>query len=384
MADEIFAIPSPGDNYIGLSGVTAEGRMLRKKILPMNGSFIHPADHKTKIYVDKTMAESLVKNFKALDFPVQVPIVNKDNQHSEDPRDNAGLVTGLDYDDTGVYATISARKYAEDFGKTILGASAFLHLNYIDSATGDRVGPTLLHVAATNRPHVNGLGEYEDYFRGSADISDETKILFMADDQSPSDEPKVEETTEVTPEVKPEEIPTDTNESVYNMTKDEAIAFLLESEGIDVEALQGEATKAAELSAQLETVNEQLALSGEKLTDVADLATALVELSESNKGLSADIEQLKLSNETYAKRDAEHEVDSFIRAGKVLPAQRDVMVKLSMTDRDTFDALIPENAIVKLSEDGVTLHEEPGHAKFDADIERYKKLALNLSRPAKN
>ncbi len=383
MANDIVAIPSPEDSYVALSGTDAGERLLRKRILPMNQSFVHPGNHKTKIFVDKAMAESLVNNFKAgICDIVQVPIVNKDNQHTEDPRDNAGRVTGLDYDETGVYATIKASKYAEDFGKTILGASAFLHLNYMDSATGSRVGPTLLHVAATNRPHINGLGDFKDIMAASADNSIEN-ILFLSEAEAEPETPSAE--TEVVEEKKPAEVSpkeTPTNEKeVPSMTKEEALAFLKENEGIDVEALQGEADRAAELSAQLEDVNSQLALSGEKIEDVTDLANAVVALTNSNEKLSGDIEALKLSNQQYAKRDAENEVEALIRAGKVLPAQKDVMVKLSMNDRETFDALVPENPIVKLSEEGTTIHEEPNHAKFDADIERYKNLAKNLSRP---
>lgn len=386
MPEEILALPSPDDSYIQLSGGDGE-RILRKRILPMNKSFIHPGDHKVKIFVDEVMASSLLKNFKnGVCEIVQVPIVNKENQHTEDPRDNAGRVIGLDFDSTGVYATIKASKYAEDFGKTILGASAFLHLNYIDTATGERVGPTLLHVAATNRPHVNGLGEFEEVIRASADISGEEQLIFMseAESETSSEAPpegappaEVEE-----PEAAPQESQT-TSEETGNMTKEEWLEAGKEY-GFDVEALQAEATRVAELSAELENTKNELQLSSEKVEEAGNLTEELLKLSNANQTMAADIEQLKLANANYAQRDAEHEVDGLIRVGKVLPAQRDVMVKLSMNDRETFEQLVPENPIVKLSEDGVTLHEQSNAEQYAADIERYKAKLADLRKPAKN
>lgn len=367
MVDEILSLPSPsrGDDtsYVELSS-TGEYKVFRKKILPLNGSFVHPADSKTKIFVNKEMAESLKKNFDRLDFPVQVPIVNDSNQHVEDPLRNAGVVTGIDYDDTGVYATFEARKYAEDFGKTILGASAFMHLNYMDTATGERVGPTLLHVAATNRPHVNGLGNFEEILKASADISDEQQILFMEEDTTtpaPEEETPVAE-QEVVVEPKTEEVSPEPIDEDGLMTTDEMIAAL-KSDGIDVEALQAQATEAVELSAKLEAATQQLSLSGDAEVSVDDLANAIVELSSTNKSLTDDVEQLKLSNQTYVKREAEHEVDGLVKAGRVLPAQRDVMVELSLSNRQMFDALVPDKAIVSLSETGVTTHDAAAQAE---------------------
>ena len=47
------------------------------------------------------------------------------------------------------------------------------------------------------------------------------------------------------------------------------------------------------------------------------------------------------------------------------------MVKLSMSDRDTFDALLPEEAIVSLSESGVTNHTDSRSDKTQDELNRY-------------
>lgn len=374
MSDKVIAVASPADNYVYLT-TTAKGRLLEKKILPMNQSFIHPGDHKTKIFVDEKMAMSLVDNFqKGYCEVVQVPIVNKDNQHTEDPRDNAGVVQGLRYDKNGVYATIEARKHSEDFGSTILGASAFLHLNYIDTATGNRVGPTLLHVAATNRPHINGLGGYEEILKASADNLVEEQIYFMEEEPpEPVDELPVEETP------KPEENQ-QSSEGTEDMTRDELIAALKAlpaDEALDVTAVQADAdaakTQVAELTAQLDDAKNKLSLSGEQFTGIEELADSYVELSNVSKQLADKVEALELSNNTYVQKEAEHEVDSLIEEGRLLPAQRKTFVKLALNDREAFLEGVPAESILKLSgEQGYSTTQEPDKANFAADIDRYK------------
>lgn len=385
---ELMYVPSTDEvGYVQLSR-TKIGKLFRKKILPMNKHFIHPADHKTKIFITPELAASLVSNFNNnLVEHVQTTVVNKDNQHSEDPRDNVGEVVGLEYDDTGVYATIDARKHADEFGKTFLDSSAFMHMNYTDTETGNKVGPTLLHVAVTNRGHVRNMGDYEEVAASYADISDE-KILFMQEEATAAPEtPAVEasavaEVEEVVEQPKPEE--TNTLKETVLMTKEELLAALKAEHGIDVEALQTEASRTAELSAQLTDVNEQLALSGEKAIQVTDLAEAVVELSNSNKSLATKVETLSEKNAALELSAAESEVDKLVSAGKVLPAQRDVMVKLSMNDRETFDALVPANPIVSLSEGGVTVHEASALASEKAEmVAGYVARANALKAPKK-
>lgn len=356
MSDDLVYIPSPTeDGYVSLSK-TPTGRLLRKQILPMNSYFVHPKAKDQKIFVDKKMAQSLVDNFNTGNYIVQVPIVNDKNEHVEDPLRNAGEVIDVDYDETGVYATIDARKYADDFGTTILGASALLHLDY-STDKGEHVGPTLLHVAATNRPYVNGLDGFTDIIKASADNLNETPTLFVREEVSL----------------------TNTNED-GQMTYDEMIAAFKEEHNVDVPSLLEAAEKATELSAQLEEVNNQLSLSASDSIDVRDLAEAVVELSNAHKEDRAEIETLKAKNEEYAINTASAEVDGLILKGRLLPKQREAMVKLSMTDRDTFDSLVPDTAVVSLSESGVTVHDEPAKAAQET-LDRYMGMAAKIGKP---
>jgi hypothetical protein len=338
---DLVYIPSPkADGYVGLSR-TANGKLYRKMILPM-GSFVHPSDPNSKITVDKAMAQKLVDNFNnGMCDTVQVPVVNDSNKHVEDPLRNAGEVIDIEFDDKGVYATIDARKYQEDFGKTILGASAFMHLNYTDTKTGQKVGPTLLHVAATNRPYITNMDGFQEIAALSADNDSENPpVLLVAEENKDS-------------------LSLSNNVKDASMTVEELIAALKEK-GKDVIALEAKAAEAVQLSAQLEELNSQLSLSGSdgSKVSVADLAQGLVELSNTTKAQATKIETLEARNQELALSAAETEIDGYVKAGRILPAQREAMLSLSMKDRETFDAILPEKALINLSgEAGVAVHE---------------------------
>jgi hypothetical protein len=61
-----------------------------------------------------------------------------------------------------VFALLDIDRRADALGRTLLGCSASLHVDFIDLGTCTRVGPTLLHLLTTNRPHIIGLDEYEE------------------------------------------------------------------------------------------------------------------------------------------------------------------------------------------------------------------------------
>lgn len=353
-------LPCVDSEYVELAS-TPKTRIVRKQILPMNGSFVHPKIKTQKIVVDQKFAETLVKNFKDGVCPtVQFPMVNEKNQHVEDPARNLGQVVDLTYDETGVYATIDVRKDPEAVGTTILGASAMMSLDYEDTTTGEKVGPTLLHVAATNRPYLRDLKPYETIALSASDTDGEC-VVFSA-----SDDPELEEPP---------------------MTREELLAKLRDEHGIDVEALQAEVEAAqaevaamsaqddnseliAALSGVLAAANpEMVALSAEDI-GIEEVAQGVVELSrdfvaakEVNASLAARVETLEAVH-------AEKRIEDDLRAGKFLPVQKDAMLELLLTNAEMYDRLIPDSSVVSLTEEGVTVHEQPGNDALDAAEEK--------------
>jgi hypothetical protein len=359
----LVILPGEDTTFVELAR-TARGRVFRKKILPMDSEFSYPTAVGGKVRVDAAMAESLVRNFKnrVCDI-VQVPVVDDKNRHSEDPLRNIGEVIDVDYTSDGVYATIDARNKtaADAIGSTLLGVSAMLSMDYVDTKTGEKVGPTLLHTAITNRPYLSDLGDFEEVVRLSADSGGEVPVVLSR-------------TTTETLEV--------------DMTKEEMIARLKDEFDIDVEALLAAAKKAeeddedlslssAEVGAALidlgvlELSAPDASVSLEEIgTAVVTLSDRLSEATEENVVLSGKVAELE-------KAGIEREVDTLIAAGKIFPANRDAMVELAGTNRSLFDSLIPEGAIVSLSEVGVTTHDAP-ESQAQETINRLAEKATTL------
>lgn len=358
MTDEyVMVAPAKGDSGFVELARSQKGRLFKKQILKMDDSFVHPSNPTKKIHVDKAFAETLRQNFKAgvCDI-VQVPIVNDTNTHVEDPLRNVGEVVELTYDDKGVYAIIDARKHAEDLGSTLIGASALMHLNYSDTATGEKKGPTLLHVAVTNRPYITNLDEFQEVVGLSAQSSDTTGekpvVLIPATD--------LEET---------------------KMDLDQMLSVLKDQHGIDVLALQAQATDSSKelVTALSNVVIDATGRTAPGELTIKDVADAVIELAEERVSLSAQVADLVEQNEALNLDKATKEVDALVSAGRILPKQRDRMIALSRTDRETFEDLLPDEAIVSLSEEGVTTHDAPDPSKdMQAHIDRLAAVANKI------
>lgn len=350
MGDDLrYIVPAPaGDTYQPVADVPValarsrrvQGKLFEKHILN-KGVLLHPKTG-AKINIDDAFVASMQQNFaKGVCDIVQVPLANDDNKHVEGPAANLGEVVGIRERDGKVYALIDARRDADRFGKTYLGASAFLSTNYKDTSTGQAAGPTLLHVAVTNRPYVTGLEDYKEVLAASDDSTGEVVVL------------------------------TEAPEETVPLTRDELIAALKNEHGIDVEALQASAAApaapdTAALSAALVTALTDAGVvklsGGEDPGEVklSDVTAAVVELAQDNKNLRGSVAALE-------RQAAVTEVEGYIAAGRLLPKTHDTAVELALSNRDALEAILaPVNApYVQLARqegvpgvDGEQRHEE--------------------------
>lgn len=362
MSTELHTVYVPGGSapFIELAR-TQTGKLFRKQIL-RKGEFVHPNDPTKKLVIDDATMDKVVANFKAdiVDI-VQVPLCDERNRHSEAPDRNLGQVIDVTREGDKVFATIDARKNAEDFGKTYIGASAMLNMDYADTQTGKRHGPTLLHTAITNRPYIGNLDGFEEIVAASADSTGaETPVVL----------------TEVT----------EIEEEVSMSTKEELIAQLREEHDIDVDDLlsRAESNSGSNRAEEVvEALSEVLRSSGavslskpeDEELQLSDIAEAVIEIATEKATLESQVVSLSAAHEADQQAKAEAEVDDLISKGKVLPKSKDVMVKLARTDRDSFAALVPAEPIVSLSESGVTTHEAPLSEQLQSDIERLSAAA---------
>lgn len=372
MADELVIVPSDGDGYVALAR-TKTGRLFRKHLLS-KGNLRHPKDGSI-IKVDDTFVKTLKANFDAgvCDI-VQVPLADKNNAHTEDPERNVGEVVDLEVTGDKVYAVIDVRdaKHADKFGKTYLGASAMMHLDYEDKKTGKKVGPTLLHSCVTNRPYVTGLESYQEIV-AATDKSDGAAVLLTTEVvevptvevEAPIEEKKMapEPTTETTPAAKP--------------TLEELLTALKTDHDIDVSALRAKAAEGDQAASLSQTLAKALADAGvvklsdndtEKVTTDTVVA-AVTELAGDNVKLTDRVHNLE-------RRDAENAVDALIKDGKVMPKQRKGFIELKLSNPSMFDELVPAEPVIKMSnESGVTPPKDEAHRKdLDAEIIRLSEL----------
>lgn len=332
MEQNIIVASPPGD-YVALATTKGyTGKHYRKHILNL-GELIHPVT-KEVLKLDDKFYSQLEQNFqRGVCDTVAVPLANDENKHIEGPLANAGEVMGISREGSKVYVDLDVRDPKVQTAlenRTILGASAFMHLDYTDTRTGKKVGPTLLHSCMTNRPYVTGLDPYEQIVGATSDSEGDVVVL---------------------------------SQKGPEMTKDELIAALKDEHGIDVTALETAAAAATDQAGLTAALTAALAPAGGDSGAVAlsDVVQAVAAVAERNVQLTATVDELKLAR-------AEDEVDGYISTGRIMPKQRGAMVTLSLENRTMFDELLPAEPIVKMSAQEGANDPDPA-GKSDADID---------------
>lgn len=345
-----FAIvpPEKGDGFVELSR-SQTGRVFRKQILHY-GDLHYPGAGTVK--VDEAFADKLIANFtnRVADI-VQVPLAGANNEHTEDPTRNIGEVIAVRKGDKGIYVDMDIRKGADDIGKTLLGSSAMLHLNYTDTKSGQKVGPTLLHNCITNRPFVTNLEDFEEVLQMSApgvDITNQDQIVVLT----------------AAPQTKEKEM----------ATLDELFASLKSDHGIDVPALQAKAADADAAVALSNKIQEELVgtgllkLSAGQEADADTLIGAVAEAGSQIVALTGKVDSLI---EVAAKKDATAAVEKLVLTGYILPKDKDAMLELRLSNAELFDKLVPEKPVIKLSsEDGFEPTDDSHKETVETEIAR--------------
>lgn len=345
MTDESVIIPSNESDWTSLSR-TKQGRLFKKHILN-KGGFRHPVTG-TIINVDDDFVAKMKKNFdnKVCDI-VQVPLADKNNAHSEDPDRNIGEVVDIQEENGKVYAYIDARDgdRASKLGKTLLGVSAMLSLNYKDTKTGELVGPTLLHACVTNRPYITDLEDYQEIVLASADTLGETAVLLSVEDEA-----------------------ADNEENAMPMTRDELIAELKDKHGVDVAALESQASLSQTIADALTEAGAVKLSQGDTVSS-EDVVAAVAELATNNVTLSARVETLEQAATELTNAAAVAAVEALIVEGKIQPRAKDAMVTLKLTNAELFEALVPTEPVVELSAEQGTSEEPPAEKTAEEKAE---------------
>lgn len=385
MSDVIIVPNGQSEQFVELAR-TKSGRLFRKHLLN-TGPLIHPVTGEEIPVTDDTLTNIKTNFDKGVCDIVQIPLANAQNQHTEDPDRNLGEVIGVEVTDSKLYAVMDIRdeERADKVGKTYLGASAMLHMDYPDTKTGEKAGPTLLHACITNRPYITGLEDYEemkDVVAATSDIAQDAVMLHLAGETPPSQPPAQRLPAEE--KVMPEETTTQETTAQADVTLDDLLATLKNKHGIDVPALQVQAAQTAATASLSKTIVDALSNAGVvQLTNTEtdkvsseDIVGAIKELADKHVTLTNQVGAL-------SRKGAERDVDALIQEGRVLPAQKSAMIELKLTNPSMFDQIVPAQAIVKLDEErGVVPKEDETHQKhMDEEITRLTNQYL--AEPAK-
>jgi hypothetical protein len=371
--DSQVIIPCPaGDDYAEIELARdrqAKGTVFRKHLLNL-GTLHHPKTGEA-LKLDDAWYGQLKANFdnQVCDI-VQVPLADGQNHHTEDPRSNVGEVIGIEREGDKIYSLVDVRDPAAVEGLrngTLLGASAFLHMDYKDTRTNRNVGPTLLHHCITNRPYVTGLEDYQEVVAATAGSDGDVVILSPPDASSkiPADSGG--------------EPPTAEEPVVAELTRDELLEQLKAKHGIDVAALQLAAAQppaapsfdasqlTAALTAALQQAAPTLSLTAGQNADgkleLSDVVGAVAELAQQHRALGDQVVAL-------TRAGAESEIDGYIAEGRVLPKQREAYVRMALTARDQLEVMLPDKAIVPLNAQVGSAGRPQGEQRQELDIDQ--------------
>ena len=227
----------------------------------------------------------------------------------------------------------------------------------------EKVGPTLLHVCATNRPYITGMEGYDELVAATTDNED-TEVLILTAEKEDDMSKTIEETkVALSSENIEDRVAALTDLGIEDAEKWAVALTSPEISAADLSKAKEDA--AADATSKLLTAlteafgsaGAEVKLTSEQTEDTTAALTAVVKtvtgLTESNVALTARLDAAERAN-------VEAEVDALVSEHRILPKSRDAMVEIAMTNREQFDALVPDESIVPLAAQGFEDIEIPG------------------------
>lgn len=133
-----------------------------RKMLAKYGEWLDPYNPQSKMVLDKAWAEEIVKNFADKSIIPHVPIPKDHEDYNVDK--NTGEVIELSAEDDGLYGVLEIRRWGassdiED--GLIFDVSIGFSWDYVTTIDGKHHGVVLEHVALTNIPYLEQLGDFQ-------------------------------------------------------------------------------------------------------------------------------------------------------------------------------------------------------------------------------
>lgn len=319
------------------SAFTPQGNLFKKHLLRF-GRWTHPLDSDEFWNFTSEVADKMIYNFNQKVAGSNIPVLN--GHHDSLPTESVGKVVGLVKESDGLYGIVEFgdEKANESASKGLIpGISVAFAWNFRDAKEGKEHGPTLLHAALVNDPHIKNLRDFEQLnFKGT-----QYGVMHL---------------------------------ERQTMTKEEMIKKLKEEHKIDVtslESAQGKLTtaekdkeasnkKVTELEASNKEQKEKLdtiaAKSGSSKEVIAlqqkvheaekKSVTLEAESATAKEAVAASDTRIKKLEEENANREADVKVSALINAGKVKPADKAAYIGLAKGSPTIFAQISPTLGVV--------------------------------------
>jgi len=301
-------------------------KVYRKQILRY-GSFVDPNNPTKKIMFDRQYGDELIKNFQKGVFD-QVPI---QLTHEENPINNVGNILGLEHtpDGSGLDALLAVTDdqivekidTKDPMGNSIIkGVSVGIQEGYRDKESGKLVGKVLRHLAIVTHPYIKGMKPFEPVF-----LDDEEKYHYF-------------------------------EENEMTISAEDVLKFLNDN-GIKANTLDDLKKPNITVNADVEgavkrILGDSLQLDGKSIVDVVKgLADTIEKQNQTNISLQNSNKELA---DKLARNEADQAVAKLVREGRILPAEREGMTKLYLSDSSLFNELTKDRPVLVKMGDPVT------------------------------
>lgn len=285
--------------------IELDGNKFRKQVLK-TGEWYHWDANGGILTIDKNSVDSLVKNFKAKTIEhVYVPLT-----HTNDPIKNAGEVIDLIPTKNGLDAICEikddkvSKKIRDGLIKCV---SVSIDENYMVKDTGEYVGPTLLHTALVAEPYIKGMGAFTEL----SDEFKDKKIISLSDT-----EPTMNDLVRLF------------KNSLLEKFKEEVAKL---KKGTKKKKNKKEAKKEVKKKIKKEVKDEinKKEIKKEKNMKKIKKVKSLEKKSKKNKIKLDDNSKAVVSKKKRVDlAEAEVIYQKYLRLGKVVPAQKDVLISL--------------------------------------------------------
>ncbi len=385
LADEtetrpIFHITSESEIELG-----DEPTKFKKQILKY-GKWYHWGADNGILNITESTIDNIIKNFKkGLIEHVYIPLT-----HTDDPSKNTGEVVDLVKTSTGLDAVMEIKdeSIVEKIKKGLIKCvSASLDPNYKNKKTNEFVGTTLRHAALVTEPYLKGMGKFialsengerpvieledekPDMFNILKSINDRLSILeenIKTNNKKNMDEKEKEVVVEApkveTSEVKPDETPE------VEEKKDETKEISVEEAKTTYKTCVADEVKGG---SSMEDAIKKCKMKM-KESFIIDFSEDSTEEAEKVESAEESKEEEDTDTQDIDLADAEKVYDSYLKAGKIVPAQKDAFIsmyssmkKIELSDKKVDTAEFIKNfmdkqpKILDFDENGTSQPAEP-------------------------